>query len=357
MDFQKAQQLLTTFTDARRKNALEQQALSGVAQLAAAREDWNEAETRLREFLKNSPDDLPAHQHLARSLFRQSKAQEAYAVLKKAKEIDRRDAARPGGRELLLPAEAMLAKLYAEYDGPGSQSADHWYQRALTQAPDDLPTRVEVAIWALGEGKLAFAEEQADAVLRIEAADLANSLTQRRYADSTVGRALHGLVALWKKDWVQAEHDFEKVILESPTDVAARNNIALALVEQNDPVKKRRALEYVEANYRDMNNSPDALPTLGTLGWVYYRRGEFAHAELALELAVNATNDKTDPDTATYLAHVLVQQGKDWQAKEVLEKLPLKAGRRFSMRPEALKLYEKVKDAKKPEGAPAAKKL
>ena len=54
-----------------------------------------------------------------------------------------------------------------------------------------------------------------------------------------------------------------------PNDFGARNNLALALVEQDDPAKKQRALDYAEANYRDNKDNPDAL---STLGWVYFRR-------------------------------------------------------------------------------------
>ena len=79
---------------------------------------------------------------------------------------------------------------------------------------------------------------------------------------------LRGLVALWQKDWAEAEKYFEKIILENPNDFVAKNNMALALVEQDDPAKKQRALAYAEGNYEHNNNNPDAL---STLGWVYFR--------------------------------------------------------------------------------------
>ena len=93
-----------------------------------------------------------------------------------------------------------------------------------------------------------------------------------------MGHVLRGLVALWQKDWVEAENDFQKVIFEAPNDFVARNNIALALVEQEDPAEKNRALTYAYTNYQQNPKSPDAM---STLGWVYFRRGEFSSAELA----------------------------------------------------------------------------
>ena len=94
-------------------------------------------------------------------------------------------------------------------------------------------------------GKIAFAKEQAEAALRIEAAD-ADLARDRKYSGSNVGHMLRGLVALWEKDWPEAENDFQKVIVDDPNDFAARNNLALALVEQDDPAKKKKALAYAE---------------------------------------------------------------------------------------------------------------
>ena len=85
---------------------------------------------------------------------------------------------------------------------------------------------------------------------------------------------------------------------------------------------------------------------LSTLGWVYYRLGKFDLADKVFLMAVKAfekAKTPVDPDTITYAAHLLVQQGRDSEAKEVLQKL-VKSDRKFPMRPEAMALFEKVKD-------------
>ena len=82
------------------------------------------------------------------------------------------------------------------------------------------------------------------------------------------------------------------------------------------------------------------------MAWVYFKCGEFDLAQVAIDQAIKAGGRLDNPDTATYAAHLLYQQGKEWDAKQLLENL-LKNDRPFSMRPEAKKLYEKVKDAKK----------
>jgi tetratricopeptide (TPR) repeat protein len=342
MDFERAKQLLATYPNVSRKATMEPLTLSGIAQVAEAREDWKEAESRLREFLRLAPQDLMGHQRLARSLFWQGKAGDAYDTLKKAKQIDRDSAARNHTKELVMTPEAIMARFYDEFEGPKSTNPEIWFKAALKTAPDDLATRQEVARWALDKGKLAFAKEQAEAASKIE---VANS----KYSGSNVGHMLRGVVALWEKDWPEAEQDFQKIILENPNDSGAKNDIALALVEQEDPAKKQRALAYAEANYRDNKNNPDAL---STLAWVYFRRNEFEQAGAAIEQAVKASNGNLSNDMATYLAHILYHRDKKWEAKELLDSI-LKDGRPFSMRPEALKLYEKVKDAARPAEASA----
>jgi len=348
-DYEKAQALLASYPNAARKKIIETQTLSGIAQVAEVWEDWIGAEARLRKFLQLAPDDLLAHQRLARSLFWQTKVSDAYAVLKEGKQIDRENAKKPGAREQFLTPEAIMAQFYEQYETSGSTTgnAELWYNGALKNAKDDLATRLEVAKWALGKkGKLNMVKDQAEAALRIEAADNALPPDQRKYAGSTVGRMLRGLVALWEKDWPEAEKYFEKIILESPNDFGARNNIALALVEQNDLTKKKRALDYAEANYRDNKNNADAL---STLGWVYFRRNEFDQAGLALDQAIKAAGGNlTNADTITYVAHILYHRDRKWETKALLEEI-LKSDRPFSMRPEAEKLYENVRDARKPD--------
>jgi tetratricopeptide (TPR) repeat protein len=328
---------------------MEQQVMSGMAEVAEIHADWYAAEACLRDLLKLSPEDLLAHQRLARALFWQTRQRDAYNVLKAAKRLDREHAKRTGTQEAFLTPEAIMAKWFDEFEGPNSTSGNpkKWFDAALRMAPDDLPTRQVAALWALENGNLPYARQQAEAALRIATANP----TIRD--GSNVANALCGMVALWEKKWLEAEHYFEKILLENPNDFIAKNNLALALVEQDASVKKQRALAYAEGNFRIDGNNPEVL---STLGWVYFRRGEFDRAKAALTEAIKASpgGATADADTITYFAHVLYHGDQKWQAKELLEAI-LNGKRAFSMRPEAQKLYERVKDTKQPEAAGAAK--
>ena len=90
-------------------------------------------------------------------------------------------------------------------------------QSPLEDAPDDLTTRQVVAIWALEKGKLAFAKEQAEAALRIEA-----GCRPQEVQGSNVGRMLRGVVALWEKDWPEAENYFQMVVYDVSQRLRAR---------------------------------------------------------------------------------------------------------------------------------------
>jgi hypothetical protein len=68
---------------------------------------------------------------------------------------------------------------------------------------------------------------------------------------------------------------------------------------------------------------------------------------------IRAAGGLNNCDTASYWAYILHHADRDWDVKKILKSL-LDSERPFCMRPEAQKLYDKVKDAKKPEAAPAA---
>ena len=118
MDFDKAKQMLATYTNDERKGAMEQQTMSGIAQVAEADEDWKEAEARLRDLLKLAPEDLVAHQRLARALFWQGNAKDAYEILKAAKKIDPRMPRRTRRGRVFLTPEAIMAQYYDQYERP-----------------------------------------------------------------------------------------------------------------------------------------------------------------------------------------------------------------------------------------------
>ncbi len=76
-----------------------------------------------------------------------------------------------------------------------------------------------------------------------------------------------GLAARQRKDYAAAEQVLQALTQESPGDAAVRNQLAMALAEQADDAKRRRAIELAELSVRQDPKSADALVTLGI---VYY---------------------------------------------------------------------------------------
>lgn len=228
---------------------------------------------------------------------------------------------------------------------------------ALKNSPDDLNLRAVVTVWALENGEMDLAKKQAAEALRIEEADKRLPAARQRYPNSNAGRMLNGFVDIWDKKFDKAQEYFQAVFIEAPNDFAVKNNLALALVEQDEQRKKDRALELAYANYQNNKDNSNALDAASTLSWVYFKLEKFDLASAAMDAVLRATNGNvSNPDTATYLANILFHNdnghnGMKYKAKLILDQILNKSGKPFSMKPEATKLYELVKDEKAPESS------
>jgi tetratricopeptide (TPR) repeat protein len=323
--YTKSSSLLAAFKGSeKRKGLLQPRVLNGQARVAEARADWAAAQKLLEAWLKVDPKEANVMQRLARALFLQSKAGEAYNWLKKAKETD------PN----VLTPEAQLAQLYEQFPDEKEREKNHaeakkWMADALKKAPKDLKTRLVAAQWALENGDIKEAKDYAAAAMQINDKSL----------DAMI---LRGVVDLFLKDYKGAERYFEAAHIQSPSNFAASNNLALALVEQDAPgseEKKNRALEYAENNARAY---PRLAEAASTYGWVLYKKGRTEDAERALRAAASSGN--ISPDTAYYLAVVSSVRNRPEEAKQLL-KAALDTRRPFSKKDEAQALLAKMEKA------------
>jgi tetratricopeptide (TPR) repeat protein len=313
--FEKAQTLLAACQNVERKKIMEPQILSGLASVAEAREKWEEAQKDLESLLKLIPeakDQAMPLVRLARALFQQKKAAEAYNKLKDAYKADPTN---------VLTPEAALGRFYEQFGDP--ENAKKWMATALTRYPEDLRTRLAVGQWALETGKLTEAETHATKAKQLSATSLEAMI-------------LRGIVALFKKDYATAEKEFTAAKITSPDNFAATNNLALALCEQKDDQKKRQAVENATTNFRQYPKNAEAA---STLGWTLYKVGRLDEAEQAFRQAAQSGN--LSQDTAYYIAQISYDRVRKEEAKNLLD-AALKGDRPFSMRPEALALQDKL---------------
>jgi tetratricopeptide (TPR) repeat protein len=298
--------------NAKRKKLISQRVNAGLASLAEAQQDWPTAQKYLEAWLAEDANNGVAMQRVGRALFQQNKADLALKQFQAAKKAN----------EKMLTPEAVLAGLY-EAAGDRENANKHMIA-ALTANPKDLDTRLAAAQWAFETEQYDTAKQQVDLALKLD-------------PDSLQAKVLCGVVALFLKDYKTAEEQFQSAHVQSPSNFAASNNLALALSEQDVEAKKRKALEYADVNARANQNSAEAF---STLGWVLYRLGKVDEAEQALRKA--ASGGTLSADTAFYIAKVSVDRGRNKQAKDLLENA-LKTKRPFSKRQEAEKLLEQVK--------------
>ncbi|HYW78032.1 MAG TPA: tetratricopeptide repeat protein [Thermoguttaceae bacterium] len=295
----KAESLLGSFKNAKRKEQMVPQVANGLAAVAEARQDWTEAEKQLRIWLKAQPTSATAMNRLGRVLFMQKKAEEAWTQLKAAKEAD---------PKILTPA-ATLARLYQQANDP--VNAKKWMDYAVQSAPKDLPTRLVAAGWALTtaetQEQLERAKEEASQALQLD-------------PKSLQAKVLRGAVALYQQDYGNAELYFDSAVKQSPNNFAAKNNLALALCEQADDAKKALAFEHAKAN---STLYPKNTAAVSTLGWVLYKLGRKQEAEQVLR---KAAAGQIAPDTAYYLARIYADfaeqakaAGQDEPAKQLKE--------------------------------------
>ncbi len=310
--YDKAAQLLEDFTkSARRKAILDARNLSGLAAVAEARGDWPTAEERLTAWKQLDPNSAVCLQRLARARFQQRSPGDALKLLREAAALD----------ENILTPEAQLARFYHEFGD--QKNAQIWIDNAIKIAPKNVRTRLVAAQWYLETNQLDKAATEAAAATQLDPKSLEANL-------------FRGVVALFKKDYEQAETYFQQAHLQSPGNFAASNNLALALIEQDDAQKRQRALEYATANARQ---NPRATEALSTYGWVQYKLGNIDEADRVLQGA--AGTGTLSPDTAYYLAVVSAEKGRKEQAVQLLN-AGLNTTQPFSQRQEAQVLLDQL---------------
>lgn len=310
--FAKASALMGKLQNEERKKRLEPRVYGGLAAVAASRKDWQTAQANLEAWLKLEPKSAVALQQLGGVLFQLKKSGLALEKLKEAYAAD------PTIRQ---PA-TQLALLY--HQANDQKNAKIWMDWTQTNSPKDLDTQMVVANWCLQTGDLNRAEKLANGAMQLD-------------QNSQQAKILRGVIALYKKDYKNAEVYFEAVVALSPRNFAATNNLALALCEQAGEDKKRLALDYASNNVKLYPKSAEAA---STLGWVLYQAGNVRKADEVLTALFRV--GKVNEDTAYFIAVVASELGRNEQAISVLESA-LRSKRPFSKRGDAEALLKELK--------------
>ncbi len=358
--YEKAAELAKKLTgDQPRQDRIQQAILNGLAGVAESREEWPLAQKHLEALLqavRALPEDsieaakakraamAGAMQRRARARFWQMDASAALTLLREAYKIDPDD---------VLTPEARLSQFYEQLGGVNNhREAAKWMKFAVDRAPHDLRTHLAVARWALETGQVKEAKAEVAKALQID-------------ANSPDALVLRGIVALIEKKFEAAETDFEAALRQeavlrqsakeeaaptfhyfsysmenvprqAPDSYASRNDLALALCQQDEPAKKKRALELAEKNCRDYPHDPEAA---ATCGWVLYRLGKLDEAERVFRPL--ADQKHLSLDARYYMACLANDRGQIDQAVDLLSRIAV-CDEPFCMRPEAETLMKEV---------------
>jgi predicted Zn-dependent protease len=266
--------------NAEQRDRFERLCNQGCAQLAESRRDWKAARTALEAWLKQEPANARARQRLGRTLFSLRQYDAAFEQLEQACKAD----------SALAPAAVTMGWLFT---GAGNLSkAAEWMDYAAKTGADSAAVHTGVAAWLVEQGRVEKAFSHLETAAKLD-------------PKSNEVKKLSGLAARHRKDFAHAEKIFQALVDDSPTDSWARNQLALLLAEQNDPAKRKRALELAELSVKQNPKAADALAALGT---VDYHLGRHADAQKLLEAVV--ASGKGTSDAAYTLARVLAARGQ-----------------------------------------------
>ena len=315
--FGRAVELCEEYTEnEKRKRNLQIQAYAGTSAVAEAREDWASAQPMLEAWIEIEPENTVALTRLGRALFKQEDYQGAYARFQKAYQTNN-EMARP---------EINMGLLYEQ--GGKRANAEKLIALAVKRDGDSVNTRLAAAQWFLEAGLVQEARENAQAALKIE-------------STSSQAQMLIGMSARYEGEYQAAADAFETVHLESPSNFAAINQLALSLIEQTDESKRRRSVEYAQINTRTFADLQQAngREAAVTMAWILFRLGRQAEAGRGIQSALRSGG--VGPESSYFAAHILHDSGLSDAAKQVL-KPTLTSKTMFPSRVDAENLAKKM---------------
>ncbi len=289
--YDKALTLIDKFNEnPKRKRNFQIRARGGRANVYERRKDWPAAANDLRELVKVDPDSAAAHYRLGRALFMQEKFREGYDEFIAAGKLD---------KDKTLPSPDVSAALMYDQLGKANE-VQKFFERAMSGKPD-ANTLTAYGQWLIKTGSL----EKAEQIL---------AEARKANPDSLNIFILSGVAARMNKKMKPAEDYFMEALRISPANGDTINQLALLLIEQNDPSKRQRALEFAGISARLNNDSADAHLTFA---WVLYQLGRVAEADQELRTALQLGN--LSPDSNYLVARVLVDQKRGDTAKQILK--------------------------------------
>ncbi|MBX9656651.1 tetratricopeptide repeat protein [bacterium] len=285
----------------------------GRATVYERRKDWKNALADFEAALAVDPKDGNVRQRMARCFVQLGDNDRAMKELQQAK----------ADTPSVSPPETAMATFYANDNQ--HEKAEEMFRKGIEADPSNPIVYSSFAQWLYSRNRGREAKEVVMNGLQTlpEARDL---------------RTLRAILARHLKAYEEAEAELDDLLRDQPNNGLLINELALALVEQQDPQKQRRAMEIAVKLVQANSKSPDFV---STFGWVNYRMGQMDRAKQALDLAIKLAGTQVRPDIYYYFAHILTEEGKNDEVKKLLTKI-VQAEQPFAFKDDATQWLERL---------------
>lgn len=298
-------------TNEDRRQSIETFAHSVLGRLYQIRGDWDKARLYFEKLTAVDPDNVDILTRLGFVTANQEHYEEAIVWYQKAV---------AKGAKLTMPK--LIVSQIADQQGK-TDVADKYFNEVMkTPNIDAESLRVAVQI-QLRRGNLDEADRLLQQAIKAEPNNYDNLI-------------LTGAIDLYKKDYPAAEKRFQDAILINPDSYAASQGLAQALVEQDDTLKKDRAVAYAKNNVQRSGESPDSV---ATLAWVFFKSDKMIDAEFLVNVVL-ATGEMT-PLSAYYFAEIMAEVGQTDKAL-LLVKIATGSNTNFMKKAEAEALQKRL---------------
>ncbi len=293
-------------------------AMLGMVYAAEGKSD--QALSAFNKLLEKEPGNYVVHYQSALVYARKGDAGQARSSLRKALKL----------KADYLPAAVLLARFELN---EGNISKARTVVEAVKKAkPDSLPAYVMEADLLVGEGRYKKAvslyrkalnlKEHASLILKIartytlagendEAIKIMSSWVADHADSYQVRMRLAGEYQKSGKEKEAISH-YEAIIGHYPNDVVALNNLAWLYLMVGDEAA-------LSVGQKAAELEPENASVLDTYGWILAKYGELDRAEVLLAKALKLAPDIAD--IKYHYADVLVELGKDKEAREILQNL------------------------------------
>ena len=288
--FDKAVELIESYdVNKKRKRRFMIRAYRGRAAVSDRRKNWEQAESDLRKWLQEDPENATALTQLGQVLFRRGEAKAGFEAFRDAKKANEKSAS----------PYVAAAVMYLRTDK--TAEAMKAFERALQEDPND------------SAALLAYSK----ALLRNRNTSKAEQVLKK--ARSSAGEImdvwlLSGVNARLAGDAAAAESHLLRALAMGPSNRDVLNQLAQSLIESENKDDHRRALSFAELNVQLNKNNPDANMTLA---WIYFQLGENGRGNLALRNA--AQGGSMSPDGQFLLAKYFLSRDDKKNARKLLE--------------------------------------